>query len=502
MSIYLCYDLKGIQQYIFQIPKLKCCIGGSRQVDSFDRNDAGKIQIPGVQMIYTGGGKGAFRCDDAASLETLKVKLISFAREKGLTIRFGIDPDYSAAARYIKETYCYQPDTLEGHPCELSGLYPVDDARKIHPLIQQRERLGAQHGQESETESYFLTAIRKKFKRNYNFFYNVDASSDAEGEEGAFALGNRNRWAVVCMDGNDMGLQFLAFKNQNPGDAQWQKWLQGMSQSLDQCTCEAALQGMLCVTEKYEEDLKAATEYSDTLPIRPLIVGGDDITVLISCKYAHLFVESVIKAFQTESRKYKQYWVGTGGELSISAGCLFAPVSLPLHSSIAYAETLLASAKTHGRDLKKGLAESALSPACFDWESVTEGLLDSPAARRNREFRFTDGESGNIVELTSRAYSMEEMKELDEIRSKLQKIPKNILYQIHPALLQPKEKRMAFYARIGKNHPVLKQGLMEPLKGEKYGSFWMVSGKVQKTRLLDALLLMQEEDRMTRETVC
>jgi len=39
MSIFLCYDLKGIQQYIFQVPRLKCCIGGSRQIDNFDRKE-------------------------------------------------------------------------------------------------------------------------------------------------------------------------------------------------------------------------------------------------------------------------------------------------------------------------------------------------------------------------------------------------------------------------------------------------------------------------------
>ena len=72
MNMYLCYDLKGIQQYIFQVPKLKCCIGGSRQIDEFDRKEAVAIQVPGCRLIYTGGGKGAFACVDEGTMQKAK----------------------------------------------------------------------------------------------------------------------------------------------------------------------------------------------------------------------------------------------------------------------------------------------------------------------------------------------------------------------------------------------------------------------------------------------
>ena len=506
MSIYLCYDLKGIQQYIFQVPKLTCCIGGSRQVDSFDRREAGELNVPGSKLIYAGGGKGAFECETEAALEDLKGKLTAAAREKGLTIRYGFDADYMRAASEIRETYCYQPDSLEGHPCSLSGLYPTTEGDGIHPLIRKREELGRQKGMESETEKKFLSALRGAFqKENLSFFYNVNGADRGDGEEGAFALWNRNRWAAVCMDGNDMGLQFLEFKKRNGSDnAAWSEWLPKLSQSLDECTCEAALAGMKAVTEQYLADCKEKEEYSDTLPLRPLIVGGDDVTVLVSCKYALLFVKTVMEAFQTASRKYSSLWIGTDGELSISAGILFAPVSLPLHSVLAYTEQLLASAKTHGRDLKQE-KKTQVSPACLDWESVTEGLLDSPSARRRREFQFTDAETGRQVELTARPYTLTEFEKLTEIRKELEgkKIPKNILYQFHPELNAPKEKRMAFYARIGKNYRFIRENLAEELEGiiPNYGPWWEISGKVQKTRLLDAVLLMQEDSRMEKETI-
>ncbi|MBQ8754529.1 MAG: hypothetical protein IJZ19_05815 [Lentisphaeria bacterium] len=500
MSVYLCYDLKGIQQYIFQIPKLTCCIGGSRQIDDFDRNVATREIPDGCSHIYSGGGKGAFCCEAEKSLTELKQYLVKQALDKGLTIRFGIDADYGVAAREIKETYCFQPDSLEGQPCRLSGLFPVKNGG-IHPLIQAREELGRSHGNANNTEGKFLKALQEKFSRtNLSFFYNVNANDDRDGELGAAALGNRNRWAVVCMDGNDMGMQFLKFKEGNHSNEEWQQWLREMSPRLDECTCQAALAGMTAVTGKYLEENPSGK----ILPLRPLIVGGDDVTVLVSCNYAMLFVKTVMQSFNAESKKYASLWVGTKGEMTISAGILYAPVTLPLHSALSYTESLLASAKTHGRELKKQ-QNSQVSPACLDWESVTESMLDSPAARRQREFLVSDGETGKTIQLSSRPYSQVELEEIEEIQKTFckHKIPNTIRYQLHPELKKSKPERMAYYAKVKKNHPVLTENLMEPLEGicDRYGKWWHVENETQRTCVIDALLLIQEENRMTKETV-
>lgn len=503
MSLFLCYDLKGIQQYIFQIPKLKCCIGGSRQIDSFDREEAAEIakSFDGVSRIYSGGGKGAFECASEQSLAGLKDELIDRARLKGLTIRFGISEDYLTAAREISETYCYQPDSLEGPPCSVSGLYPV--LGKVHPLIRKRLELGGEHGEESPVEGEFLKALRTEFRNpELSFFYNVE-SRDEEGREGARALGRRNRWAVVCMDGNDMGSQFLAFARSvsaDPGEArkQWSAWLPEMSKSLDECTRAAATAGMIEVARQY----LGRKEHSGTLPLRPLIVGGDDVTILVHCSYALLFCRTVMAKFNEYSRKFAHLWRGTGGELTISAGILYAPVTLPLHSALNFTEMLLASAKTRGRDLR-GKNENCASPACLDWESVTEGLLVSPNIRRQREFIFSDEENGMQVELTSRPYSLDELDQLEKEMPLWEKLPRNIQYQFHPALLAPKDKRFAFYARLRKNYPEQAAALQEPLEKviDSYGSAWQVRGSVMKTRVLDILLLKQEETRLQKPTI-
>ncbi len=520
MSIFLCYDLKGIQQYIFQVPRLKCCIGGSRQIDNFDRKEVVDLAKQlGIDLIYSGGGKGAFVCSSEDDLQNLKRELVKKAREFGLTIRFGYSDVYSTAAREIRETFCWQPESLDGQPCSESGLYPTTEG--VHPLIQKRIAIASQHGKESPVEREFLEELRKEFKNEkFEFFYNPDPD-DRDGYDTACALGSRNRWAVVRMDGNDMGLQFLEFQKRHPetNAKEWREWLPKMSRSLDECTRDAALEGMKAVVQEYVK-----SNHNDVLPLRPLIIGGDDVSVLVHCSYAVLFVKTVMEKFTEFSKRSKELWVGTNGALSISGGILYAPCKFPLHSALDYAEELLASAKTHGRELKKQKKDtSGCSPACFDWESITEGLLDSPAARRQREFIFTEYVDGKEkkVELTSRPYSLEEFEKLEPMYRKIRGtslessqneldinaselgIPATIQYQIHPALYAPKDRRCAFYARLGKNYRWLYDYLKEPIPGveEEYGKGWSVDGNIQKTSIIDILLRIQEEVRMEKPTI-
>ena len=95
MSIFLCYDLKGIQQYIFQVPRLKCCIGGSRQIDNFDRKEVVDLAKQlGIDLIYSGGGKGAFVCSSEDDLQNL-----GSSREfVGKSVRDTSEPAVSQAA--------------------------------------------------------------------------------------------------------------------------------------------------------------------------------------------------------------------------------------------------------------------------------------------------------------------------------------------------------------------------------------------------------------------
>ena len=508
---YLCYDLRAIQSYIFRVPKLKYIVGGSALVDRFDRETVpGLIKSTGAALVYAAGGKGAVRCANSAQTSAVEIALRKEAARLGLDIRFGRDADVSAAAHASDRLYPFVPDLSEGHPCELSGLYPVAGGPSggVHPTIKARI-----FDKGSPVFKHFETRLRAQqldvgpglAGRSMRFLNNIEPD-DSEGRAGLASLG-RNRWAIICMDGNDMGSQFREASKLAP--AALEQWIVQMSKALDACAVSAARAGIERVVRLWSKDRDnshidaCAVDGEIVVPIRPLVVGGDDIVVICHPSYAFDFVEAATEAWSHASTEQAAsfgnsdglgLWPATGGKLSISAGVLFCPASLPIHTAVPYAETLLASAKHLGRSRPRAKAPA---PSSIDWESIVESVIDTPAARRARELRFQDGDAlkgatGSIVELTQRPYGIDELAELREQAELLKSIPRSIRNDILPSLRQGRFDRSLFRMRVAKNHSELSELLDESGGGE---SSWKLSGNTLSTWLPDALSLLEESDR-------
>lgn len=504
---YLCYDLKGIQSFIFAVPRLRYVCGGSALIDRFDRETVPNLKPPGTRLLFAGGGKGAFACADEAAAANLRRALVRAAHRDGLGISFGTNADYSEAAHVTDESYPWlpHPSELDGQPCSESGLYPTKE--RIHRLVKRREwQRGEQVGRRFEAE--LLDGLEDVFDgRQVEFFHDVGDDSD-EGRRGAKVLGARNRWAVIAMDGNDMGTQHrVANECWSREPAKLATWLERMSGALDECTRGACRDAIRAVGEAWKPDADIPWEEPVIVPVRPLLVGGDDILVLCHVEHAMRFVQTACDRFAERSRDAAEatrqddveLWPGTGGLLSITAGVLFAPVSLPLAAALPYAELLLASAKSRGR---RPPVEAGPSPACIDWESVTEGLLDTPADRRNRELRFRDAETETVVELTRRPYTLQELVELESLVGRYGELPTTIRHQILPSLRAAFSDRQVFLARLGKHHEALVNDLQEgeDPRSRPRGRWKSGSSGERTTDVVDALLLLEEAQRMTWQT--
>lgn len=164
-----------------------------------------------------------------------------------------------------------------------------------------------------------------------------------------------------------------------------------MSAALDKTTRNAVVRALAAVTAAWWKSQPhcdaAMADDVYILPFRPLIVGGDDVQMIVHAAYAFELAKIIMQQFNELSKTYSDCWIGTEGELTISAGILYVGISFPLASGIQYADALLASAKAKGH-------RNRLSLPAIDWESVTEGALDSPAARRQRESVFIDKDLG------------------------------------------------------------------------------------------------------------
>lgn len=520
---YLAYDVRGIQAFIFAIPRLKYVVGGSALIDRFDRDTVDRLaRAHGWQRVASAGGKGAFRVRDAAEAGRIQERLVTEAHGIGLDIRFGRDDDYSEAAQTTDRLFPYlpAPDELDGHPCPESGLYPVTVGER-HPVVARRlwqrgdlmTRWFERRLLLPRDPAHHLLPDALQ-EHEVAFFHDTEPDSP-----GHASLGKRSRWAVICMDGNDMGSQFRAMAT----DRRLADWLGDMSTALDDCAHGACVAGMRRVLEEWLRDgpdLDQCREEGEIiLPLRPLVVGGDDITVLCDARYATSFVSAACARFSERSREHAQrarpevgsLWPATGDALSISAGILYAPVTLPLATAVRYAEDLLASAKQRGRREQQA---GQPAPACVDWESVTEGLLDRPHTRRQRELVFLDGDlsadgAPERVELTRRPSTLADFEGLLRFaETELGRVPASTLHRLLPALRAGYHDRQIFRARLGKHERALFDCLDEsaaaferprrPAHG-RWRRTRTENGWTRSTDLIDAVLLLQEQSRVSRE---
>lgn len=535
--MYLCYDIRGIQSFIFRIPKLKYIIGGSALIDRFDRSVIKNLSLPdGCVCLFAGGGKGTFDCPSAGAAESLKQTILSEAHKIGVDVRFGIDENYDNASKHATDLYPFIPGDLSGaYPCNVSGLYPVAENGREHEIVRKRlyDKSMLSEGDEYKIFRYFENRLLKDTGLAQEldsangdaleFFHNVKAS-DGDGAIGAAVLGDRNRWAVICMDGNDMGSQMTAkiksLENDPQKGPKMSKWVQAMSSAIDNCSTEAAKAGIRAV---YEAWVKSGDQQNSegsekfVLPVRPLVVGGDDITMICHVRYAMDFVKAAVDAFERQSiienekalkdsNVGESVWPATGGKITISAGVLYCPVSLPLHSAIAYTEALLASAKTGGRKVKaamvaQGESENLPTPASIDWEHITDSVIETPAIYRQRHLYFEDGDLGKKVSLTKRPYTIADYASVEELKLRYAKVPNNIRHKVVQALAKGQNDRMAFVASIAKSQKDLAIDIAEPgFELFRQASKWSVSADEISTSVVDALQLLEEEKRMEGET--
>lgn len=537
--MYLAYDVRGIQRYIFAVPKLKSIVGGSLLIDEFDSFTAPKSAKDkqlgtNLEIIFTGGGRGLFQSNNEDELNKFTENLVEQAHKIGLDLRIGKGPEENGMPEAV-DLYPFQPEITEGaFPCALSGLWPVEKKGATHEIIKKREDAADKLNLDRNSDSKIKKALWKLNEKfawvseslgkavTLVFFRNVTPEANEEKPEAdasASALGNRNRWAVVCMDGNDMGLQIkktLEQKDQQQPETT-KNWFRNFSKSLAECTEEAFQAALECVVgqwlEKEKENLGSCCFQLNgqnylVLPFRPLILGGDDVTILCHSSYAMAFVEQMSGEFERISKekaeKTNGLWPATNGKLTISGGVLFCKTSFPLAMAIEYADALLANAKGSFRTQKQ---EGEPTPAAVDWETVTETLVDSPAERRRREMFFKDPDLGGLeIHLTQKPYTLKELNdlyltEMCDLTDKI-KLPRSLRSNLLNALHQPWSLRATFLASIGKRHKELTVYLAENPDDLNYsGRWWMNEGNIRKTRVIDAITLLDEEIRMKQNTV-
>ncbi len=173
---------------------------------------------------------------------------------------------------------------------------------------------------------------------------------DAEDEE------EKRSWlAVVHADGNGLGQIFLNFEDYIGEDKSNRAYIQkyrAFSLALDECT-EAAFKEALNVFPKESDPQR-----EKVAPIVPLIIGGDDLTVVCDGHYALEFTRVFLQEFEQQTKgkpeisEIAQKAFGVD-RLSACAGVAIVKRHFPFSVAYDLAEELIKSAKDVKRKVTK-----------------------------------------------------------------------------------------------------------------------------------------------------
>jgi len=133
----------------------------------------------------------------------------------------------------------------------------------------------------------------------------------------------KNKIAVIHADGNGLGALLPTLSKKGIR-------LSNFSKALDKATKEAFNRAK-----------------DDTMKIRDIILGGDDMVVICDANDALKFTTNFLQYFEEETSKSKDI----GSKLTACAGIAYCNEKFPFHYAIALAEELCSQTKKHAKNI-------------------------------------------------------------------------------------------------------------------------------------------------------
>lgn len=383
-------DTRSIQKYVFGCNRLKTNTGASYLVDGIfteamvnvlkqsglkmlekDWKEAGKLEMSEkatieCEIAYIGGGnmlvlvrKGeeSLRiCRELVQKWSLKVLLEAPGLKTGAAIGeidlgdANFQTSLNALYKQLKENQnnvlpqVDLPYTGFSVECDYSGkaanVYNKDYKRLVSAEV------------EAKTAAY--DAADKKIKKNFSEVLGDEYDFCSELE----SLGYKDGESYICVihiDGNNMGVKFSNCRNM-----QERKNLSKKVQKTVEHAFGYLIKKIVTEYDSYAEvlDMRALKQGNKRLlPLRPIIIGGDDITFIcpgrMGLQYAQAFIEYVNSEDLLDKDLYNHIKKETGKQinrsLSCCAGVAIVPAKYPFFRAYELAEQLCDEAKALSR---------------------------------------------------------------------------------------------------------------------------------------------------------
>lgn len=332
-------SIYSIQEYIFETNKLKEIIGASEIVEmvcktAFQEQFSGFLKEATILLQAAGNVRCLFSIDDA-NLAAFKKSYAEFS--KILTLAY---PEL----KFCQAIHCLE-DHQEITKENIDALDKALTTKKQQPVSYPRLAfMGVQRNQHtgkiqsSKNNNYDLATLKKNANNEGEMLlqklHKINATFPKDLEEIA---SEQSYIALIHIDTNGLGdfIKTLAEQHQKS------EALKEFSSAVESATINAVT---TAIQETFSEQLKEL----QTIPFRPVLIGGDDITIIIKAEKALDFTKAYITAFEENTKEIN---VTKGKGFTACAGIAFTKQKFPLHYTADLVESLCKSAKD-GSDRK------------------------------------------------------------------------------------------------------------------------------------------------------
>lgn len=407
-------SVQGIQDFIFQTSKLKEIGGGSELVEQICTSKFLKeadIDDKDENIIINAAGNIKYIFDDEHKCRDLVRKFPKTIAEfaPGITIsqavvKFGKTEKLSDAINKLEDSLKAQRNKVQ-NPLE-TGFMGLERARRTggvgvkyleNEVIDASIEAKLYEFDSARKEGNFVRSANDKsvvFSNLYQKFFGEDLKVDQipfdinqisenssirkqNGSDSSIDSKSNNLFnpwiAVIHADGNGLGklVQQLGRKLKEKDTEVAKKALSDFSKKLDEATQMAAA----IAFEKLNLEIPVGEKY----PLRPVILGGDDITMIIRADLAFDFTVNFLDEFKEQTEDKLSFLSKNLGltdfekGLTACAGIAYIKYSYPIHYGLHLAEELTKKAK---RVSKSIVGDNELAPSSLSFYKVHSSFIE------------------------------------------------------------------------------------------------------------------------------
>ena len=357
-------SIQGIQDFIFKTNKLAEIVGASElveqicttkflEISGFNKNEDAILQIA------AGNVKCEFSDETKLAYVVRNFPLMVQKIAPGVTISQAVvlieGEDY---LQKLEDKLKIQRNKIL-KPFEIGFMGLERDRRSGGIAFKKYSKGNGKEEYLSEEADLKRKAIKSSEENRNEFsteklFEKISGIKNVPKSELSFDIENitdmgKNSWiAVIHADGNGLG----NILQNRVEDLNTNKEFKDFSLSIESATKTAVQRAFnnVVVSDKKEFEVKNQNNKKYRYPIRPIVLGGDDLTVIIRADLALAFTETFLIEFEKSSKDEfsKLKTKGIDG-LTACAGIAFIKESFPLHYGLNLAEELCKDAKKSSR---------------------------------------------------------------------------------------------------------------------------------------------------------